>query len=356
MDTETNSTAPAMNVEDQLTEALLGSEIETNEVEPETEDSDAPEEASEESTEVDESDVEEAEEPEEEEPEEDLAQDTWDSALGIDDGVIAQDEEGNFTGVNVKIDGESSVVDMKTLVAGFQTNKHNTNTSKALADERRDFEGARDSTVADYTKKLENISKLSQYMHKNLVGEYENIDWNALRQQDPAEYAAATQDFERRKQEIQQVYNAIESERTAEQSELSTRNGTDRQTYLQAEMKKVVANNPEWNSDAKLKAAFTDMKDFVDEVYHIPEDAFYSLGDSRYVEIIKDAMAYRKGVKITQKKINNSKLPKYQKAKKRTGRKAKVSKLDKLTKAASLSSGQSQRDLQTDAIAELLGG
>jgi len=291
---------------------------------------------------------------EEEQDEQDESPETWAEALGVEDTNLLLNEEGQFAGVNVKVDGESSTVGMKDLIAGYQSSKHNTNTSQALAEDRRQFESVRDNAVADYTKKLNDVSKLSEFMHKSLISEYESIDWNALRTQDPAEYAAAYQDFERRKQEIQQIYSAIETERTTEQSTTSTQNQEAQQSYLKGELQKVMANNPEWDTPDKLQGAFKDMGDFVNETYGITPEVFNALGDSRYVEVMKDAMAYRKGKKVTQAKVKQ-KLPKFQKSKNGAKRKT-VSKLDKLTKAAKGSSGANKRQLQDGAIAELLTG
>ena len=96
------------------------------------------------------------------------------------------------------------------------------------------------------------------------------------------------------------------------------------------------------------------MSSFVLETYNIPPDLFNGINDARFVEVVKDAMAYRNGKQVTQKKLKQN-LPKFQKGKNGTKRK-QVSKLDKLTKAAKASSGGQRRDLQVDAVAELLEG
>lgn len=342
-----------VDLTDEIAELLTGSEeeVSTTDDTEDLEDKD-----SEESTEVDESNEEgdETEEDAVEEPEEDDTPETWAGALGVDDGNILLDDGGNFAGVNIKVDGESSTVGMKDLIAGFQTNKHNTNTSQSLATERKDFEILRDSATADYIKKLTDVGKLSEFMNNSLMSEFNSVDWNGLRSSDPAEYAAMYQDFERRKQEVQNVYSVIEQERTKELDLNSNNNNQSHQKYLHGELDKVQANNPEWDTPDKIKVAFRDMATFVDEAYGITPEVFNALGDSRYVEVIKDAMAYRNGKKVTQKKIKQN-LPKFQKAK--NGKpKNKVSKLDKLTKIAKQQTGANKRDAEVSAIAELLGG
>jgi len=347
MDQETTPTSEEANVEpiEAITDLLVGADVDdTEDTTDDTEDLDTEE--AEESTEVDES--------EEEAPEEIEEPETWASALGVEDSNVLLDEEGNFAGVNIKVDGESSTVNMKDLIAGFQTNKHNTHSSQALSQERKTFETQRDDAITDYNKKLSDVSKLSEFMHNTLLSEFNSVNWQELRQTDPAEYAAMYQDFENRKQEIQNIYSAIDQERSTEQSNTQNNNQTAQYNYLQDELTKVQANNPEWDTNEKIQTAFKDMSTFVSETYGITPEVFNSLGDSRYVEVIKDAMAYRNGKKVTQKKIKQN-LPKFQKSKNGKSNK-RVSKLDKLTKIAKTQTGAGRRDAEVNAIAELLGG
>ena len=354
MSEETTLTDTAnVGTEDEILDLLSNEVLE----DPAGDDEDLEYEESEKSTEVEESNEDEEEVEEEVEEVEEEVEDpdeTWARALGVDDQNILLDDKGNFAGVNIKVDGESETVDMKTLIAGFQTSKHNTHSGQALAEEKRTFEAAKTNAVKDYSIKLDNVSKLSEYMHKTLLNSYEGVDWQALRTQDPAEYAAAYQDFERQKQEIQNIYTAIESERNTEQSQNAQESSNSTALHLQGELQKVVSNNPGWDTPDKVKAAFGDMSNFVLETYDIPPDLFNGVNDARFIEVVKDAMAYRNGKQVTQKKIKQN-LPKFQKGKNGTKRK-KVSKLDNLTNAARSSSGGRKRALQVDAVAELLEG
>jgi hypothetical protein len=329
-------------IPESTSETEEGAEKKEEESNDDTEDLE--EEQSEESTDDDESSEEESDQ-------------TWAGALGVDDANILLNETGDFAGVNVKVDGEQSTVDMKSLISGYQTNKHNTNKSKSLAAERVEFESIRDSAVQSYTKKLNDVTKLAEYMHKNLVGEYENVDWNGLRQNDPAEYAAMMQDFNKRNTDIQEVYSAISGETNVESKESLKNNQAKLQEHNIREIKKVQSNNPEWDTTDKLTSAFKEMGTFTNETYGLSPDVFNQLNDSIYVEIIKDAMAYRKGKTNIQKKIKSANLPKYQKSSKSAiSTKKKVSKLDKLTKAAQNASGSNKKRLEVDAIAALIGG
>lgn len=347
-ETDTTSPQTETSVDDILVELMNEGEEEEIEIEGETED-EHDEELDIESEDDADTETEDGSEDESE------TEESWSGALGVDDANILVDEEGNFKGVNVKIDGESSTVDMKSLIAGYQTNKHNTNTSQSLAQDRKQFETVRSNAVADYTKKLEDVSKLTEHLSNSLLSEYNNINWQSLRESDPAEYAALNQDFERRNSEIKQIFSAIQSDSNQEKALGNQQSQVQQQEYLKGELTKVVANNPEWDTVDKVKTAFTEMSSFVNDTYGITPDVFNSLSDSRYIEVMKDAMAYRNGKKSVQTKKIVQKLPKFQKSK--SGKvKKKVTKLDKLKTAANKSHGSSKRKLQDSAIAELLTG
>jgi len=341
------------NVEDPVADLLSGSEHN------DSEDSEDSNEDRDESTndDVNEDEEDEKDEPTDQSEESDTSEggeETWAEALGVLEEDIELDGNGSFKSVNVKVDGESSSIGLKDLIAGYQTNKHNTHKSQKLAEDRKGFDQQLRVTTKQYTQKLDEVSKLAEYMHNNLLDEFNQIDWNRLRAEDPAEYAAAQQDFSSRQVEIQKVYQAISTDRTAEETTSASRQKVDREDYLKSEYAKIVSNNPSWDTPEKVKAGVEEIGSFVMSEYGLSSEAFYSIGDSRYFEIAKDAMAFRKGSKVAKKKVS-SKLPKYQKSKAGKTRK-KVSKLDKLTKAIDNTSGNHKRELQDTAIAELLLG
>jgi len=348
----TNSTAEAANVDatDAIADLLMGDEevAETKETveaevteETEQDDDDAVELSEESTEEVEESD----------EVESDV---TWAGALGLDDSKIVLDDEGELAGINVKVDGEVSMVNMNDLITGFQSNKSNTNKSKSLADDRRQLDEQLETVTTDYRRKLHDVAKLSEYMNNNLMSEFKNVDWNNLRASDPAEYAASMQDYNKRQADIQRIQQAIEQEyQVAQTGQADKIKGQD-EALVAKNVSKMLENNPEWTDQAKLQEAFTSMSEFTTSTYGFTSDEFNEVTDSRMIELIKDAQKYRKGEKIASAKMVK-KVPKFQKSKGKTA-KRKVTKLDTLTKRAKAAHGNDRRDLQTSAIAELLTG
>lgn len=278
---------------------------------------------------------------------------TWEKMLGLEDGQIDFDDKGNLRGINVKVNGESSTVKLAELVAGYQNNKSNTQKSQALSDERRNFESQVKTLATEYQAKLDNAEVLTTFLSDKIVSEYNNINWERLRVENPAEYAAARQDYAYRAQEIEQAKAALAGERQqltqAQQAQIMK----SEQASLQEQRAKMLANNPEWNSPERFEQDMGQIKTFLKGQYGFSDQDFASVRDARLIELVKDAKKFREGVKFAQKKIAKP-VPKFQKS---SGKSTKtLSKLDKLTKAAKAATGADKRNTQAEAVAELLMG
>jgi hypothetical protein len=295
------------------------------------------------------------EQPEEEGEQEEEQEATWATALGVDDDKVIIDEDGNLEGIKVKIDKEELVVPVAELIAGYQTSKSYTQKTQKLAEQKKEFESIRDYAATEYTKKLEDVTKLSAVLEQELVKDYAGIDWDTLRVHNPGEYAAMVQDFQIKQQRVAAVKQAIEQERIAEMQRGQQFQFQGTREYLEGEMHKILEKNPTWSKPENFKRDITEIKSFVAEAYGFNEDEFNNISDSRIFEVLKDAIAYRKGSQSVQTKMVKT-IPKFQKPGNAKAAK-KATALDKLTKAAQgAKPGKQKRDLEQNAIAALLLG
>ena len=330
-------TASIGTVEDQIS-ALFAEEEEQEEVNDLEEDDTPPEESNDDESEK------------EEESEEEVS---WSKILNVDDDKIAIDDDGNLIGVNVKIDGKVETVALPELIAGYQTTKSYTQKSQALASERKEFETVRETVAKDYVQKIEDAQALNAYMQKSLLKEYQGVDWQSLRQQNPAEYAATIQDYQLRMGEIQKVGEAIKQERAIEQQRIEAETNKKTNEFLSGQVEILLSKNPEWQDQSKFKAAMDEYGSFMEAEYGIPRSQFDSIGMAGAIEAVKDLMKYKKGLNVADKKIMKA-VPKFQKV---TGKTQKtVSKAEKLAIAAKKATGFSKRDIQVSAIQELFNG
>jgi hypothetical protein len=305
---------------------------------------------SDDSTDEVEAEDEESQEDDQETSEEEV---TWAKALGVDEKQLVLDENGDFAGVKVKVDGKVSSVPLNDLIAGYQSNKSNTNKSKAIAEERKVLESHKAGILQEYTKKLEDASALTTYLENSMIEEFQGIDWNSLRYQNPAEYAAMVQDYNLKTSRIQQIKDAIGITYGQEKQKLTAEQTQQVQQYVQDQINKAIELNPVWADTKVFKKDLSEMQNFVGETYGFTPQEFAEVRDARFLEVIKDAKKYREGKNVASKKVEQ-KVAKYQKP---VGTAVKtLTKLDKLKKAAKQTSGYAQRDAQRDAVAELLYG
>jgi hypothetical protein len=276
---------------------------------------------------------------------------TWGVALGVDDSQIALDENGNLVGLKSKVDGVEETVPVKDLIAGYRNNKYNTQKSQILAEEQRQLQEIRETAAKMYESKLEDVSKLMTYMKAQLVKDYQGINWEQVRNSNPGEYAALVQDFNLKTAEFDTLLQNLEHEKKASIAQQQQEFKKVQDAHKQAQLELTLKNNPEWNNPTVMKQAIGDLGNFVVDTYGFTQQDFMSINDARIVEVLKDAMKFRSGVKEAEKKIVQS-APKFQRQ--TNARQSNVSHLDKLIKKAENTTGVAKKRAQTDAIAQLL--
>jgi len=335
----------------QIADLLVGGAEEESEVQnvsdeqDESTDSDDEETLSEESTE-EESDEESSDDTEEG----DLS---WEGVLGLEEGQIDYDEDGNPKAIVTKVDGVVEPVPLKDIIAGYQTNKAITQRGQALAEERKAFEAEAETARTEFKTKLEQADLVTNYLSNKLVEEFNSVDWDALRREDPAEYAALKQDYAVRAQEYQQALQAVQAEKEQLNQQEAIKQAEQAKAFVEEQRKLMLDKNPSWSNPEVFTKDMTELKTFLGNRYGFTDNDFNQVRDARLIELIKDAKKFNDGVKVAEKKVKKP-VPKFQKSS-GTAKKS-VSKLDKLVKAAKSAKGSNRRDAQADAVALLLTG
>jgi len=276
---------------------------------------------------------------------------TWSKVLGVPEDKIILDDDGDFAGFKIKVDGKVEVVPANDLIAGYQNNKSNTQKSKALAEERKQLEAHKNEVLQEYQTKIKDAEALTTYLESALVKEYQGIDWNSLRFQNPGEYAALVQDYNIRVDEIQKIKAATDTVKQQETQKYQEEFGQKTQAYIQEQVQRAIEAHPEWTDTKKFKADLSAMQSFVSDTYGFSAQEFADVKDARILDLILDAKKYRAGKTIAEKKLAKP-VAKFQKP---TGKQQVTkTKLEQLTSKAKASSGYAKHAAETDAVAELL--
>lgn len=231
--------------------------------------------------------------------------------LGVDEERIVVGEDGSVS-LKAVIDGETKDVPLSELAKSFQLQGHVNNKSIALENERKEFEGTKQKAIEEIQTRIQGVTALNKMAEDQLVSEFNNIDWDKLRTQNPSEWTALRQEYSERAQQIQQAQALAGEEQQRLQQEQQQVSQQQQQARLQQEFGKMLENNPAWADDTVRKAELDSMKNFLTSAYQFGEEDMQYVTDSRLVSLIQDAMKYRNNSEAGQKKIVKQ-VPKFQK-------------------------------------------
>lgn len=231
--------------------------------------------------------------------------------LGIDEDRLLVAEDGSLA-FNAIIDGETITVPLKDLAASYQIQGHVNNKSIALEVERTEFNEQKTAITQELQNRSQGLVKLTEMVENELVGEYNRINWDALRLKNPSEWTAKRQEFAERAQKLKQtkVLVAQESERLAREQIEEFQSSVAKN--VAAEKVKIIAANPTWADAKVLDTAQGKLRTFLNSTYGYTDQDFATVNDSRLIALIQDAQKYREGKQGAEvKKVK--KIPKFRK-------------------------------------------
>ena len=212
-----------------------------------------------------------------------------------------------------KINGEEREVTLAELRNGYQMESDYRRKTSELAEHRKAFEAEREQIASELQRQFTEAQHLTGVLEQQLVGEYNQIDWNDLRVNNPAEYVARRQDFQDRMAQIQGVKQNVGAVLQQQAQEVAAKQANELQNILKVESERLQEAIPEFRDKAKADEIKGKMKGFLRE-YGFSDQDIGSIYDHRHVKIIHDAMAYRelksKGVETKNKVTTAPKLAK----------------------------------------------
>jgi len=253
---------------------------------------------------------EESETPKLEEEKATLEEDNSDPLLEDLDGQEIVDEndassENEETLYDVKVNGEDYKVNLQELKKGYQLEKNYTKKNMELSDKRKDV----DSLQENLTKELEAVknsrnkyAEQLEVLTQNLQRE-EKVDWEALYQDNPAEYVRKKAESDKQKEMLQlaqQEKQRIQNEQREEQNKIY-------QNYIQNERKILAEKLPVYADKEKGAELTRNLKNFALESGYT-EQEIDMMVDHRAVLLLVDAYRYKqlKNTKLQDKKVRRA--------------------------------------------------
>lgn len=174
--------------------------------------------------------------------------------LGLKEEDLVVDDDGALS-FKAKLDGGSVSVPLSDLRESYQLTKRADQRLTKLGDDRKAFEAERDTKFQHLQQQSEQMAQAITTIEREYAAEWENVDWQKLRAEDPGEFAVRRADFEDRARRLNgykaQHQQQVQQGQEAWQQEQQKSFQEGHQKLNDAMAGPEFAKAGEWNEDAK---------------------------------------------------------------------------------------------------------
>lgn len=225
--------------------------------------------------------------------------DTDDSEAGDE-----QDDKPATQTYKVKVNGEEQDVTLEELQKGYMMSGDYGKKSREVAEARKAVMAEREQGLSRINETLQETGFLAQTFMQQLTNVEQTTNWDELRQQNPAEYAARKHDLEQRKQLLARSYTAYQQAQQIQQAHAQQQT----QQRLADEAERLTAKIPEWLDADKAQAEKAALAKYLG-TSDFAADEIDQLVDHRVVVMARKAMLFdqmQNDRKAVQKKVERT--------------------------------------------------
>ena len=219
-----------------------------------------------------------------------------DNELSVDDiseeDLVDNEEtttENNQELFDITINGKTQKVNLDELKEGYSKGSDYTRKTMELSEQRRSIDTELDTISKDkeaVKKMRDDYAQKLQVVEQNLQTE-DNIDWVALAQSDPTDYAIKKAEYDRKKElqsQVQQERQKLAEEKRKEQEQIY-------QNHIQNERGKLIDIMPIFGDEQKAPKIMKDIGEFAMKQGYTEQEVNMVV-DHRAVKTLHDAMKY----------------------------------------------------------------
>lgn len=158
-------------------------------------------------------------------------------------------EMADIYGLSIPVtdaDGNKASTTLGEWKDAFQSSKIYAKQQAELRAERERFAQEQSAATQKIQRELETAAKFVQQAEKALLGDIERIDWNSLRVDDPAEFAAKRQEMLERQAMLETAKKEISESAGAAQRELQQKQSEDFEKLRAKEQAALLEAFPTW--------------------------------------------------------------------------------------------------------------
>ena len=249
-------------------------------------------------------------ETEEDSVEEEATEEVEETEETVDEVEEEVEEEVEPETYKVKVNGEEFEVDIDELKAGYQRQSDYTRKSQELAEQRKQTEAINEERIRleQERQMYANALQMLEQDQQAKLKEYESIDWNTLKEDDPYQYMLKKDEYN----DVRAKMDNSRQQQTLIQQQQQEQAMRARADFVQDQYSKLIEQLPEWAD--KNSTVKDDIRKFAIDSGYAPEEVD-QLADHRSVLILKKAMEFDKLTsKVAPKKKAVKKVPKVQKS------------------------------------------
>ena len=121
--------------------------------------------------------------------------------LGVEESDLGVTEDGELR-LTAKVDGEVHQVTLRDLRDGYQLAKTSQQRLNKLAEDRKTLETERQQAIETLGYQQQQVAQALQAIEQEYLTNFQSVDWQRLRDEDPTEYNLKRNDYEDRKKKI----------------------------------------------------------------------------------------------------------------------------------------------------------
>ena len=242
----------------------------------------------------------------------------------IDENAIEEQETDLH---QVIVNGEKIDVDLEELKAGYQKDADYRRKTEEIAIEKRELKAEEDRLKNQYSTKMDDLNSLVATLNAEINNDMNSKELDRLWDEDPTEAARVDRRIQKRKQTIQQAQQKLREHQESQFQEI-----------LKEEQRKLHLRHPEIADPVKGTTVKSNIVNYLSSKGFSNEDVA-RIYDSRYFDVIMDAMNYTKSKSVkpglVSKKVKPSKFVKsgVKTTKEDTDRKSRLDKLKSLKRS-----------------------
>ena len=232
--------------------------------------------------------------------------------LGVEENQVITNDDGSIS-IATNVDGKIEHVTMTEIIKGYQIDKYNSQKGQKLHDEREVFDTERQKALADINTNIEASMYVLQEVEKQLVGEYNAINWDALRSEKPTEFNTLRADFSDKARRLDSMKTTAMTNAKKAMDDNSSQANEELVKEAGKQKELLLTHLPKLADTTVYAKTMTAAKKFMLDTYGVSEKEADKITDSRLIRLILDAQQFHKGKTEVKKKEGGKKLPKFMK-------------------------------------------